>query len=410
MSRHAQHPVRSVDEHLRAVTEALRSVRPRAETVLLADALGRVLAEDLVAPLGLQPFDNSQMDGFAVRAADSRRAPGEDGHVPFVVVASVPAGHVPDPLGPGEAAPIMTGAPLPSGADAVVPVEETRPGGFPAPGAVLRLPPDQPAGRFVRRAGEDVAEGDTALSAGQRLTPARLGLAAALGCATLSVRTRPRAVLYTTGDEVVPPGAVRGPAQIFDANAAILRAQLAEAGVEVLAAHLVPDDAGAFAARLAADAARRPDLFVSSGGVSEGAYEVIRQVLGPQGEFVHVAMQPGGPQGLARPEGVPFVCLPGNPVSTLVSFEMFLRPALTEVVGAPAPRPRRTVPLAEAVRPLPGRTQVRRGVWDGTSVRMMGGSGSHLLAAAARADALVLLPPGDAELPAGTPVETLALD
>jgi molybdopterin molybdotransferase len=123
-----------------------------------------------------------------------------------------------------------------------------------------------------------------------------------------------------------------------------------------------------------------------------------------------VAMQPGGPQGLAHREGVPVVCLPGNPVSTLVSFEMFLRPALTETVGAPAPRPRRTARLAEAVRPRPGRTQVRRGVWDGTVVRMAGGPGSHLLAAAARANALVLLPPGDAELPAGEPVELLELD
>jgi molybdopterin molybdotransferase len=137
---------------------------------------------------------------------------------------------------------------------------------------------------------------------------------------------------------------------------------------------------------------------------------VVRQVLAPHGEFVHVAMQPGGPQGLAAPGGVPFVCLPGNPVSTLVSFEMFLRPALTEVLGAPAPRARRTGPLAEAVRPLPGRTQVRRAVWDGATVRMAGGPGSHLLAAAARANALALVPAGGHELPAGTPVELLLLD
>ncbi|MEX5296446.1 molybdopterin molybdotransferase MoeA [Kocuria sp. CPCC 205268] len=410
MSRHAQHPVRGIDEHRRAVEDALRGLGARTETVPLAAAPGRVLAGDLVAPLSLQPFDNSQMDGFAISAADSRAAPGEDGRVPFAVVAPVPAGHVPGPLAPGEAAPVMTGAPLPPGADAVVPVEESLPGGFPAPGTLVRLPAGQPAGRFVRRAGEDVAAGDTALVAGQRLTPARIGLAAALGCAELTVRARPRAVLYTTGDEVVAPGTVRGPAQVFDANAAILRAQLAEAGVEVIGAHLLSDDAGAFAARLAEDTAARPDLFVSSGGVSEGAYEVVRQVLAPHGEFVHVAMQPGGPQGLAAPGGVPFVCLPGNPVSTLVSFEMFLRPALTGVLGAPAPRARAMGPLAEAVRPLPGRTQVRRAVWDGAEVRMAGGPGSHLLAAAARANALVLVPAGGAELPAGTRVELLLLD
>lgn len=410
MSRHAQHPVRSVDEHRRAVVDALRGLGARVETVLLGDALGRVLAEDLVAPLSLQPFDNSQMDGFAIRAADSRAVRRDDGHASFVVVAPVPAGRVPGPLAAGEAAPVMTGAPLPPGADAVVPVEEALPRGFPAPGALLRLPVGQPAGRFVRRAGEDVAEGDTALLAGRRLTPARIGLAAALGRAELPVRARPRAVVYTTGDEVVAPGAERGPAQIFDANAAILGAQLAEAGVEVVGAHLVSDDPGAFAARLAEDADRRPDLFVSSGGVSEGAYEVVRQVLEPHGEFVHVAMQPGGPQGLALVHGVPFVCLPGNPVSTLVSFEMFLRPALTEAAGAPAPRARSTGPLAEPVRPLPGRTQVRRVVWDGATVRTAGGTGSHLLAAAARANALALVPPGEAELPAGAPVELLLLD
>jgi molybdopterin molybdotransferase len=410
MSRHAHPPARGVEAHRRAVTDALRDLRPPVQRVPLRQALGRVLAVDVVAPLSLQPFDNAQMDGFAIRAADSRRPAGEDGTVPFVVAAPVPAGHVPQPLAPGQAAPIMTGAPLPPDADAVVPVEEALPRGFPAPGAAVRLPGAQPAGRFVRRAGEDIETGERALRAGQRLTPARIGLAAALGLAELPVRARPRAVVYTTGDEVVAPGAQRGPAQIYDANAAILSAQLAEAGVEVAGAHLVPDDAGAFSERLAADAAHAPDLFVSSGGVSEGAYEVIRQVLASRGEFVHVAMQPGGPQGLAVAHGVPFVCLPGNPVSTLVSFEMFLRPALTAVLGAPAPRPRLTAPLAEAVRPLPGRTQVRRAEWDGTAVALAGGPGSHLLAAAARANALAVLPPGDAELPAGTPVELLLLD
>lgn len=410
MSRHAQHPVRGVDEHRRAVADLLQGLRPGAVTVPLRNASGRVLARDLVAPLSLQPFDNSQMDGFAVRAADTRRAPGQDGDAELVVADPVPAGHLPGPLAAGRAAPVMTGAPLPPGADAVVPVEETRPGGFPVPGTVVRLPGDQPAGRFVRRAGEDVAEGDTPLRSGQRLTPARIGLAAALGYDRLPVRARPRAVVYTTGDEVVPPGAERGAAQIYDANAAILCAQLAEAGVDVVGAHLLPDDAAAFSAQLSADAGHRPDFFVSSGGVSEGAYEVVRQVLEPHGEFVHVAVQPGGPQGLARVHGLPFVCLPGNPVSTLVSFEMFVRPALTGAVGVPAPRPRFPAPLGEPVRPLPGRTQVRRAVWDGTSVRMEGGAGSHLLAAAARANALVLLPPGAAELPVGTPVELLLLD
>ena len=409
MSRHAEHPVRSVEEHRRAVADVLRDLVPRTETVPLRQALGRVLARDLEAPLSLQPFDNSQMDGFAIRAADSRAA-AEGGSAAFVVVEPVPAGHVPEPLPPGRAAPIMTGAPLPPGADAVVPVEEALPRGYPAPGAAVRLPSGQRPGRFVRRAGEDVAQGDTALRAGQRLTPARIGLAAALGVAELAVRARPRAVVYSTGDEVVAPGAERGPAQIYDANAAILRAQLEEAGVEVVGAHLVPDDAAAFAARLADDAALAPDLFVSSGGVSEGAYEVVRQVLEPGGAFVHVAVQPGGPQGVALAHGVPFLCLPGNPVSALVSFEMFVRPALTEVVGAPAARARLSGPLAQPARPLPTRTQVRRALWDGATVRMSGGPGSHLLAAAARANALAVLPPGDAELPAGAPVEMLLLD
>lgn len=408
MSRHAHHPARSVEEHRRAVTEALRGLGGREETVALDRALGRVLARDVTAPLSLQPFDNSQMDGFAIRAADSAGA-GE-GTVPFVVVAPVAAGLVPEPLGPGRAAPVMTGAALPPGADAVVPVEESSPGGYPPAGAAVRLPAGQPAGRFVRRAGEDLAAGQTALHAGRRLTPARIGLASALGLSELPVRARPRVLVYTTGDEVVAPGAARGPAQVYDANAAILRAQLGEAGAEVVGTHLVSDDAAAFADRLAAGAAQEPDLVLTSGGVSEGAYEVIRQVLEPSGEFLHVAMQPGGPQGIARAHGVPVVCLPGNPVSTFVSFEMFVRPALTAVLGAPAPRPGLTAPLAEPVRPLPGKTQVRRAVWDGAAVRMAGGPGSHLLAAAARANVLAVLAPGEAELAAGTPVELVLLD
>ncbi|OMH34497.1 gephyrin-like molybdotransferase Glp [Tersicoccus sp. Bi-70] len=429
------HAARTVEQHAAAVLALLDGLTLDPVTVPLAEAGGRVLAQDVVAGLELPPFDNAQMDGYAVRAADLARTPG--GPVALPLTAAVPAGAVPALLPPGTAAAIMTGAMIPAGADAVVPVEETDPARFPdwvgdalepPSGAHVQFVDDAAStttGRFVRPAGSDLARGATALTAGTRLTPAAVGVLAALGSADVVVRRRLRVLLYSTGSEVVAPGLPLGAGQIHDANTAILRATLTACGAEVVTARLVADEPAALLAAVASDVRETaPDLLISSGGISRGAFEVVKQALGRRGVvFGPVAMQPGGPQGAGllavgggdRSAPVPFLAFPGNPVSTLVSVEMFLRPALATRFGAPA-RPRFRAVLAEPVTPLAGKQQIRRGVLDASgddgepTVRLVGGPSSHLLHAAATADVLVHLPMTADTLPAGTPVTVTPLD
>ncbi|MEH0109734.1 gephyrin-like molybdotransferase Glp [Tersicoccus sp. MR15.9] len=426
------HAARTVAQHAAAVLALFDGVTLDAQTVPLAEAGGRVLADDVVADLALPPFANAQMDGYAVRAADLTPAP--DGVVILPLAAAVPAGVAPSPLPPGTAAPIMTGAMIPDGADAVVPVEESDPDRFPdwvgdgqpPAGARVRFiaaAASTATGRFVRPAGSDLAVGATAVTAGTRLTPAAVGVLAALGRPDVTVRRPLRVLLYSTGTEVVDPGTALLPGQIHDANSAILRAALSACGADVVTARLVADDPDALLTTLAADVRQAaPDVVVSSGGISRGAFEVVKQALGRRGvAFGPVAMQPGGPQGagLLDVDGgslpVPFLAFPGNPVSTLVSTEMFLRPALAARFGAPA-RPRFRARLAEPVTPLPGKQQIRRGVLvgdsadEGPSVRLSGGTSSHLLHAAATADVLVHLPLTARPLPAGIEVTVTPLD
>lgn len=405
---------RSIAEHVEAVRRLLADSAWAArspEVVPLERARGRVLAQELTAPSPLPGFDNSQMDGYAVRAADTA---GDDGTAALRVAATGAAGHAPAELLPGTAAPIMTGAPIPVGADAVVPIEEARPSSFLAAGQTVGLPAGQVPGRFVRAAGADVERGASVLAAGTVLRPAMVGVLAAFGIHEIAVRPLLRAGILTTGDEVAPPGQPLGPAQIHDANAPLLRAALEAMGVEVVAAAHVIDDDDALRALLrrppASEAA--PDLWVSSGGISEGAFEVVRRVLEdePGSEFLHVAMQPGGPQGLARAGGVPVVCLPGNPVSSWVSAEVLLRPALAQLGAGARPHRRVIATAAQELQPLPGRSRVVRVRWDGQRAHPVGGYGSHLLVAAARADGLVVLAPGEQTIPSGEPVEVLLLD
>lgn len=413
------HSSRSIQDHANAVVKLLERgpwTEREPQWVELDQAVGRVTAQPVVAALDLPPFTNSQMDGYAVCAADTRADPGQT--VELTVAQTVAAGHWPQPLERGRAAPVMTGAPVPVGADAVVPIEEVTPAAFLTDGATVTVPAGQSAGRFIRAAGDDVVVGSTVVAAGTRLTPLAIGACAAAGHTRIPVRPQVRVALLTTGDEVVAPGCERGPAQVFDSNAHILRAALADTHVQIVGHFHVPDDDDALRGLLAE---HRPggggpdvDLWISSGGISEGAFEVVRRVLGdPEvaefSEFLHVAMQPGGPQGLARVNGVPFLCFPGNPVSTWVSAEMFLRPALTEVTGAASSRPEITVSCADELHPLPGRTRVVRALWDGESVHRMGGYGSHLLAGAAAANALILLPPGESPSRAGSQVRVRVL-
>ncbi|GGC78364.1 molybdopterin molybdenumtransferase [Tersicoccus solisilvae] len=425
------HAARTVEQHAAAVLGLLDGITLDARFVPLEQAGGRVLAEDVVAGVQLPPFANAQMDGYAVRADELRDA-HDDGEPTLPLTGAVPAGAAPPPLPAGTAAPIMTGAMIPAGADAVVPVEETDPARFPdwltdadpqpPAGARVRFTAGAAAtepGRFVRPAGSDLARGAVALTAGTRVTPAAAGVLAALGRADVAVRRPLRVLLYSTGSEVVEPGLPLRPGQIHDANSAILRAALNACGTEVVTARLVADAPAALLSALDADVRdAAPDLVLSSGGISRGAFEVVKQSLGGRGvAFWSVAMQPGGPQGAGLLDvggsRVPFLGFPGNPVSTLVSVEMFLRPALAARFGAPA-RPRFRAALAEPVTPLAGKQQIRRGTLTATAggpvVRLVGGPSSHLLHAAATADVLVHLPVTAEPLGVGTPVTVTPLD
>jgi molybdopterin molybdotransferase len=435
---------RTVDDHARAVAAlvgpalapgpgAAVTVRVAELVAELADrpgAASRVLAEDAVARVDLPGFDNSQMDGYAVRAADLAGA-SPDAAVALRVVADVPAGTLGPPLAAGTAAPIMTGAAVPVGADAVVRVEDARPPRFPAVGAerpptVAFAGPVAP-GTYVRRTGSDLRAGDVVVPAGARLGPAQLGALVAAGVDEVALRPVPRVLLVSTGSELVPAGSALEPGHLYDANRASLTAALAEVGVRVVAA-TVPDDPAALRAALAG-APEDVALVVTSGGVSAGAYEVVRETLGgttPDREdghggaagrvwFGHVAMQPGGPQGLGEvrvgagldARTVSIVAFPGNPVSSLVSFEVFLRPVLAAATGLR--HARRVVGRAPLADPLDSPAplhQVRRATLDdGGRVVLVGGPGSHLLGHYAAATVLVHVPVGVEHLDAGETVE-----
>jgi molybdopterin molybdotransferase len=403
---HGQH--RSVADHRQAVRELLEPLLSpeRTEKLPLVQALGRGLAEDVTAPLSLPPFPNSQMDGFAIRSTDV-----PDGGANLRVAAPVPAGAQPAPLQPGTAVPIMTGAMVPDGADAVVPVEQAVPSIFPAPGeeAEVRLPATA-AGTFIRAAGSDIGAGRQALAAGTCLGPAQLGLLAALGLPDVLVHKQLSVLLVTTGDEVVEPGKPLGGGKIYDANGTLLESALRQAGLAVTRAGISADNPEDLRTLLRTHTSA-VDLIVTTGGVSQGAYEVVRQAMdGQEVTFQHVAMQPGGPQGLGTFDGVPLLAFPGNPVSCLVSFEMFLRPVLGELFGAPAPRPAVRARLAQSLTSPAGKHQVRRGSFqaDGT-VRLQGGESSHLVQALAHSNALVHVPAGTAALDEGAEVEVWML-
>jgi molybdopterin molybdotransferase len=393
--------VRTVEEHQAVVAGLLPALTE--EHVEVSAAHGRVLARDVHARVALPGFDNSAMDGYAVRWAEVTQPP-----VRLPVADDIPAGRTDvRPLDPGTAQRIMTGAPLPAGADVIVPVELTD-GGT----EVVEISEVPPLGTHLRLAGEDIAEGEVALSAGTPLGSAHLGLAAAVGATTLPVRRKPRVLVLSTGSELVAPGQPLLPGQIYESNSALLVAAVEEAGGEARRLHFVPDDVDAFLATVRAELADA-DLLVTSGGVSAGAYEVVKDAFRELGtvEFTKVAMQPGGPQGAGTVDGVPVVTLPGNPVSSFVSFEVFVRPALRRALGHVAPdRLRVPARLTGALTSPPGRRQFLRGRYDDGSVSQVGGPGSHLVAHLSRANCLVVVPENVTELPAGAEVHVVLIE
>lgn len=413
---------RTVEEHREAIGRLVAGIpRRTARLAVSGEAMrarpdayaGRVASADVTSPLDLPPFTNSQMDGYAVRASDLAGA-SVDEPVALPAGDPVPAGTAPSPLAPGAAVAVMTGAPLPAGADAVVPVEDVAPPGFREPGEPVAFTAAVASGSFVREAASDVAAGTVLLAAGTRLGAAHWGLAAAAGVTAVDVVARPRVLVVSTGLELAPAGSPLAAGRIHDANSVSLALALREAGADVAVETVASDDARLLTERLSGHP--EADLVVTTGGVSAGAYEVVRDALGPLGVvFGSVAMQPGGPQGLgvARLAGrdVPVVAFPGNPVSALVSFELLLRPALARATGAVSPdRPRQRARLADALDSPVAKHQVRRGRLAGGTVELVGGPGSHLLAGYAASDVLVHVPVGVEHLDTGDEVETWRID
>nr|NLI50419.1 molybdopterin molybdotransferase MoeA [Propionibacterium sp.] len=387
------------------LAEVLALVAPLTDVVMepAPRAVGRTLGEPVTSRGAVPAFANSGMDGFAVHAADL---------VPGAVlreVADLPAGSGDDPaVGPGECARIMTGAPVPTATDTVLPrelVTET-PAGIVVNEVV-------PAGANVRHAGEDLAPGDAVLPVGHVLDARALSLVAACGRDEVAVVRRPIVNVASTGDELSPPGRDLDRGQIYESNSVFLAEAARRDGAEVLATAVLPDDPDAFAAGLDA-LARFADLVVLSGGVSVGDYDVVRQVLTQRGEaaFRHVHMQPGKPQGWARwrtPEGrtVPVLALPGNPLSAAVSYELFVRPALDRFLGRPSPGWTAAV-VDDAWRSHPGRRQfvpvvIEVGADGVRRVRRAHrrGSASHMVSALALADALAAVPEDTIEVAPG---------
>jgi len=443
----AQNFRRSVAQHREEIRRIFASVLAQrsghvAEVVSVYDAAARRTSQPIVAPTSLPGFDNTQMDGYAVRCADFT---DESQTLQFAPV--IPAGTAPAPLESGFAAPIMTGAMVPAGADAVVPIEAviaatgTDPQSFPdfstddyLAGSTVTLP-RPPAGQFVRKAGSDVAEGTLVIEAGTRLTSRHIGLLAALGIPEVTVERMPQVLVLVTGDEVKTPGEALAPGQIYDSNSAFLVAALREIGIDPARVSISSDTVAEFEEHLDAALAQYPHALavITTGGISKGAFEVVKVALEERGiDFGSVAMQPGGPQGCGVLQGadstastpVALLSFPGNPVSTAISFEMFVRPILVSLfTESYAVRPRE---LRDAVLRLDGaqkfitspreKSQWRRGIVSSDSatgeqhVRLIGSEQSHLVFALAQANALVSIPESIDQVSDGEIVKVLMLE
>jgi molybdopterin molybdotransferase len=403
----------------------LSAITPLAPTSLeLAAAEGCVLAEDVTAAVALPSFDNSSMDGYAVHADDVAGA-AEDSPATLPVTGEIAAGDIgAHRLARGTAIRIMTGARLPAGADAVVPVEWTDDND--AQVAIYR-PAER--GNAVRYAGGDAAEGETLLTAGTRMRPMQIAVAASAGRKAVTVRPRPRVVVLSTGDELTEPGTPLVPGRIWDSNSYMIAAAAREAGAVASRHAGVPDDPEGVLPALEEQLAHA-DLLITTGGVSMGGeHDVVKAALSKLGTvtFRKVAMQPGMPQGfgvlgkggeggpggaggVGAKKSVPIFTLPGNPVSAYVSFQMFVRPALAALQGASdlsLPSVRAT--LTGPVRSPAGRRSYLRGVLDGTKVTPLSGQGSHQIAYLGRANALIIVPERETQLPANDTVDVLIL-
>lgn len=385
----------TVDDHIAHVRGLLDGAFGGVETVPLREAIGRVTARAVLSPVDLPLFRNSQMDGFAVNTADLSP------DVTLPIVGEIPAKPMsPVPLERGTTVRIMTGAVVPEGADAIIPVEDTT-----VTDAMVTIHRGRRSGEYVRDRGSDVLEGDELLPARQRLASRHLAVLAAAGVGTIEVLARPRVAVVTSGAELIGPDETPAMGQVFDANGIAVIAAVEAAGGTVTIAVRVTDDVDLMLAALEA-AAHVSDVIVTSGGISMGDYEVVREALEPRGARIgHIAMQPGGPQATAVVDGTPVLCFPGNPVSTQISFEVFLAPLLREAAGL-APAGRVVQRLTHLVDSIPGKRQFLRGrSLAGGRVEIVSGPGSHLVAGLAASDVLVDVPEDVTELQEGDALE-----
>lgn len=404
-----------------ALARVLAGVHPLSmEKVPLTAALGRVLARAVQAEENLPPFANSAMDGYAVRGADVVTA-SQANPVTLAVAGDIAAGQAPEvSLGPGMAARIMTGAPLPEGADAVIPVEDTsepwREAERPLPDEIAVYRTVSP-GDYVRYPGEDIQVGTEVLPARHILRPQEIGVLASLGMGHVPVYRRPRVGVLSTGDELIAVEEALRPGKIRNSNGYTQTAQVEALGAVAVPLGVARDTVEDVRAKLHTGLEAEVDLFVSSAGVSVGAYDVVKAVLESEGNvgFWRVRMRPGKPLAFGTYQGVPYLGLPGNPVSALVSFERFARPAILKMAGHTAwERPRLTVTLLDSLdsdgRETYARAVVSRGK-DGRYVaRVTGSQGSHVLTSLVEANALLIMPEGTRELPAGSRAEAMMID
>lgn len=399
--------VASVDEHLARILAAVEPLPAYHQPLM--DALGLAAAEDVVAEVSLPSFDNSAMDGYAVRLADVVTA-SADAPVHLPVVGEIGAGQARlRELPEGTAAKIMTGAPVPAGADSVVPYEWTDRGA-----EQVRIEQAPTRGQHIRLAGDDVAAGDVLVSEGTVLGPRHVGLLAAVGRARVQARPRPRVVVISTGSELREPGTELGHDSIYDGNSFLLAAAVRAAGATPFRVGIVPDRPQEFLDAVHEELVRA-DVVVTSGGVSQGDFDVVKEALTPLGTvwFGPVAMQPGKPQGFGHvgPDRTPIFTLPGNPVSSYISFQQFVLPALRKLMGrAPYARPTVTARLTHGFRSPAGRRQFVRAAYDDGAVTPVGGHGSHLIGDLASSDALVVVPEDVTSVAAGEQVQVLRLD
>ena len=436
---HAEERYWTVDEHLDDILVQVRALPPLE--LQLLDAQGCLTTDRISAGGDLPPFDNSSMDGYAIRVADVAGATAEYPSV-LTVVGDIAAGSATLPVvGPGQCARIMTGAPLPPGAEAVVPVEWTdggsggkepvtgmKPAAGTAKAATGEVKVFRPAesGAFVRRRGDDIRAGQAVLPAGTVLGPAQIGLLAAIGLDKVTVRPRPRVVVLSTGSELVPPGVKAGPGQINDSNSFALTAAARDAGAIAYRVGGVPDDAERLR-EVIEDQLSRADLVVTSGGVSVGAYDVVKEALAaedgktpPLGriDFRKLRMQPGKPQGFGLLDNrIPLFALPGNPVSAYLSFELFVRPAIRAMMGVDdIHRPVVRATLTHGLESPSGRRQFARARYvlgrpgEPGSVTPVGGAGSHLVGPLAQANAVVVVPEDSTRVAAGETVRVILLE